>query len=263
AKGVDENPESSEKGTQEFPLIVHVDKRPQSKEEASDDKKAGDLQASLEDWNIVLGAAVAVAAFLQFIAVLIQARINHNQTRFFRNVERAWILVRRVGQPPEGLIDPENPTHNPGIALQFQNFGNTPAEIIDCRFCFEIVNRRESPAHPAAPDLPEVPDYKRAARNTNIPDLKAMRPPRDKFTLIASLASPPRESEIGELKYNRKFLCVYGFITYLDVFGREGETRFSYIYDFAIGGAFTTLDKTRLNPPGFRTGGPSSYNQAT
>jgi hypothetical protein len=207
---------------------------------------------------VIVGGIAGIAAWVTLLDIRRLAETAARNTDATITGQRPWILVKRIGNPPDGLVDPQNPHFNPGIGIQFQVYGNTPAEITDSKFCLQIVKRGRS--FPPVPDLPAVPDYSMAASNPDLPAMMVMRPPRDRFNVIFTLPQPLTTAELEELQYQRTFLCAWGFIKYRDVFGGEGETSVCYIYDFANGGVLSTLDGIRLNPPGFRVGGPRSYN---
>jgi hypothetical protein len=200
---------------------------------------------------VVVGLAQALILGLTIYVMILQINANKNQAR-------AWLLVNKVANPPDGLIDPKQPTFIPGIGIQFRVSGETPAKITDYQILLKIVPASQE-SH--LPDLPAIPDYSQAGPK-DVTLIGSTRPPGDTFNILLSLASFPSMEQLSDLHNGKTFLCGYGFILYQDVFGRKSKTRFCYIYDFAFGLISTTPDGTRLNPPGFRTGGPESYNCA-
>jgi hypothetical protein len=71
------------------------------------------------------------------------------------------------------------------------------------------------------------------------------------------------DQEIDAISKDEFILCGYGYLKYLDAFGKKRETRVCYIYFITWGGILKTPDGFVLNPEGFYIGGPPEYNRAT
>lgn len=174
-------------------------------------------------------------------------------------MERAWVLVKRaVG--PSSWYDPKNPLYIPGMNFEFDVCGKTPAKIIDARFQLRPVPAKPG-IKPLAPDLPVPPDYGNPAPDRDIPDMGMTLPPGKTFMI--SLTFRITEDLWNQLMNDEMVICAYGIIRYKDAFGRDRETRTCYVYDFAWGVEVTDTNFKPINPPRFRVGGPSEYNQET
>jgi hypothetical protein len=205
-------------------------------------------------WLVIVGAVQAVILALTIGAI-------YSQTTTTKNSERAWVLVKRIGNP-EQWYAPEQPEYSPGMVFEFKVSGKTPARVIRADFRLHPVPAKVG-VRPPEPDLPVIPEYKSGARNPEIPEAGRVLPPDEVFQVRLGLYPPTlTEEQWLNLRDNKAIMCAYGFIEYKDVFGREGKTQACYVYDFAWGGVITAPDGTRLNPPGFRIGGPRAYNQA-
>ena len=206
-------------------------------------------------WLVIVGALQAIILFLTVGAI-------YRQTKAAKDGERAWVLVKRIGDP-EQWYAPDKPGYSPGMVFEFNVYGKTPARAIDAAFRLHFVPAKPG-TKPLEPDLPRIPDYKSGTRNPEILEKGRILPPEDTFRIRLRLDPPTlAEEQWVKLRDSETIMCAYGFIKYEDAFGRKKETRTCYVYNFAWGGVITAPDGTVLNPPGFRVGGPSGYNKAT
>lgn len=178
------------------------------------------------------------------------------------NAERPWVLVKRIGNP-QSWYDPTMPSYFPGMVLEFNVYGKTPARVLNADFKLHPVPAKPG-VIPPEPDLPAIPDYRSGSRNPEIPKGGRVLPPDESFTIRLRLDPPTlTEEQWLKLRDSETIMCAYGFIEYKDAFNRGGNTCLCYVYDFAWGGVITSTDGTVLNPPGFRLGGPSAYHETT
>ena len=66
-----------------------------------------------------------------------------------------------------------------------------------------------------------------------------------------------RKNQIAAIEQRKDFLYAYGFVKYRDVFGKNRETRFGYVYNFP---EWYEID---AGQPRFKHAGPKEYNEAT
>jgi hypothetical protein len=102
-------------------------------------------------------------------------------------------------------------------------------------------------------DIPKEPEYGHRGPLNELPLVKG-----DSFGVVAFLEpdSILTKQNMIAIGTARQFLYAYGVVAYQDVFGKEHETRFGYVYHFPQGGD--------PRPIGFRRDGlPSAYNRAT
>ncbi len=209
------------------------------------------------DWIDILNASstavIAVFTILLFCGIIIQIRNS-------RNSERAWVLVEKVGNPAENWRSTANPSYIPGIIFEFKVYGNTLARIIDGRFDLNWFPQKRGQPRPT-PDLPEIPDYSKALKLPNVSEEGIPWAPGGTYEVhrICSLDQNKKEMLAnGDIVF-----CGYGYLQYIDVFGKKRETRTCYIYYIQHGGVMKGPDGIVLNPDGFYMGGPPAYNRAT
>lgn len=174
------------------------------------------------------------------------------------DADRAWILVKIVGQPKEPLTGSLIRNIIPAVIWEIQIFGNTPARIIREEYRCRIVP--PDPTAPSKPLLEQIPKY---LPDPNFVEGRIVSPPGEKHLVLRTL-----ESELGtvmmeavsQVVIGRAFFCSYGRIEYEDAFKRRGTTQFCAIYRPPIGGALALPDGTPINSPGFYIGGPCGYN---
>ena len=189
------------------------------------------------------------------------AEIAKASTEALTRAERSWLLVKRVGNPPENwLALVPSQGYAPGIVLEFGVFGRTVVTVTDARFVLHPVPAKDG-IMPPEPALPEPPDYRGATTNLNVQNGNIL-PPGGTMTIKEYLHGLT-QLNLAELRDRKMILCAYGFVEYDDAFGNHRETATCYVYDFAWGGVFKSPDGTVLNPAGFYIGGPKTYHRAT
>src|SRR5271157_217108 len=204
---------------------------------------------------VIVGALQTIILFLTIGAI-------YRQTKAAKDSERAWVLVKRVGNP-EQWYAPDKPSYFPGMVFEFGVYGKTPARVTSADFRLHLVSPKPG-VKPPEPELPRIPDYRSGSRDSEIPEKGRVLPPGDNFRIRIGLDPLTlTEEQWVKLRDSEMIMCAYGVIKYRDAFGRNKETRTCYVYNFAWGGVITAPDGTVLNPPGFRAGGPSGYNKAT
>lgn len=191
------------------------------------------------------------------------AKAARENAEAFLNSERAWVLVKRIGNP-EYWYAPEKLGYTPGMVFEFKVYGRTPARVIKAVFRLHPVPMKPG-VKPPEPDLPPIPDYESGIRNPEIPEEGRVLPPEETFQIRLQLDPPTLTNEQWEkLRDGETIMCAYGFIEYTDAFGRIRETRTCYLYNFSWGFVIKAADGTILNPPGFRfAGGLRAYNKET
>jgi hypothetical protein len=179
------------------------------------------------------------------------------QTNIAMNAQRSWIVEKGVNAP-EMTYDPHGWTKE--IPCHFEVIGHSPVKVLAAQFKFRLVPSRPKDGV-TEPDLPESPDYGEPFTISNIPQMAAIIPPGDKFTVSPHLEGLFIEQADDEaIKTGTKFPCVYGFIRYRDAFSKSKirETRFCYVY-----GLKRNLVGEAVQPNQFLVGGPAAYNDVT
>jgi len=185
------------------------------------------------------GALVWVGV-LQGVVLLLTVLVMRRQTNFFRNSERAWILLGEFGEERHNFkkdgID---------ILLNFHNYGKTPAWIVELSFCFRKVTE-ETNKGPLEYEPPTVFPY-----GEPVPPGKPYPSIRRSLLLDRDLLGRPYDG----------IYIFYGFIRYRDVFyertRKRRETRVRMRYER------TQMD-VGLNRPGrWLYDGPPEANRQT
>jgi|GEM_PF-4878400 len=142
-----------------------------------------------------------------------------------RRIERAWLLVTDVEYTEYPEVVKRDERRISGAYFAVKNYGKSPAWIASIGGSFVTIN--------SLADLPPKPAYQ------TIKDVK------DKGIVIVPMTVEeddyqvfkfPHESnsDINDAEFQRAIhqtilWCVYGFVTYRDIFNEERETRFCYV----------------------------------
>jgi hypothetical protein len=238
----DNNPKSS-------PNITVVVKQENASEHQAADHQSEeniDIQrkvVALTRWLVIVG-------FIQACILAGTIWAICTQTGTSRTIERAWVIASPViKNPPLGLMpevgDPIGSDQRNIFICAIKSVGNTPARLIDATIAYQQIGNLE--------DIPKEPMYGKGPLN-ELPLVK-----EDSFAVVATLqpnSSLSKQDMVAILTSNKQFLYAYGRVKYKDVFGKEHETRFGYVYHFAKGGD--------PRPSEFRRDGlPAAYNRAT
>jgi hypothetical protein len=193
---------------------------------------------TITDW-ILTGTTLVYALVNIFMWIAIKA-----QSTAMMDANCALILILWDNMVH---IDPDVPNGELHHCFQwtFKNGGETPAFIQQVHSRFIVVDKLS--------DLPLTPVYLKAKEMSYnseplMPDEK-FKP--EIYTPIES--ELPFEELDTALRNKKRFLYAYGFVTYLDVYGRPQETRFGIAYESS---ARPSLESDR-----FRIEGPKAYNR--
>lgn len=268
---------NDERGPQDSPLVVDIKDRPKTKEQIAKDKEAENRQNDAEWWNRFLTSAIAVAAFLQFFAILFQAFIYRQQTALMERslasakvsadaaklsaeaardqieavitANRPWFLLGEINAPyltPAFEVPPEQ-RRFAHCVVTTKNHGQTPAKIV------AIWSRLLIGDSPAAPPI----DFS-AVKIIPASEPYILPPGEPRTTAVEfsnGLISVQERDDV--LKNKVRFLWLCGLVTYQNTFddksGTEYETCFCYLYE------------TRFNSPVpyWTAAGPMGCNRAT
>ena len=198
--------------------------------------------AYLSNWVLAgLGIIGGVFAFITILAIKQQATAQ-------MTAERAWLVI---GPAARDYVPREN--EEPRFKWSIRNCGNTPAQITETSCMYEIVERV------SLLNLPGQPDYPVAIVLKGL-----LLPPGDSIGHTANLIEPPRssaverfdKSTINILKMNMFTLRAYGYVRYIDAFGKNRESRFCQYYIWPEEG---------VPNPGFRPllDAPPAYTKCT
>lgn len=162
--------------------------------------------------------------------------------------ERAWLVIGSAMQDyrPTESIDPR-------FDWSILNTGKTPARITETQCTYEMVYRKE------LYNLPSEPPY-------TVPiELRGyLLPPGDLIKHSVYLMEPPHstrkeeleQGDVNTIRMGLYSLRVYGYVKYVDAFGKKRESRFCEHYVWPNDGVLNT---------GFRPllGIPAAYTKHT
>jgi hypothetical protein len=202
------------------------------------------------DWIDRLNAfsTVAIAFFTAFLFWGVIRQISTS-----RDTERAWISISPMEAAPIlGFIPkPGDPLNEPGrdktnsFACSIKNTGNTPARLVESALKYRKIDSLKN--------VPDEPDYSEALSYDDLLLVKG-----DSTGILTSLYPEVvlKQPELAAVKTKTAFLYAFGRVVYKDVYDRQHEARFGYVYHIPHGGD--------PRPLGFaREGLPREYNKAT
>lgn len=206
------------------PVVVKLLNTGKSEQESAQEAARIESQESTENWTIGLTTALVLATFLQFLALLGQAK---QLARTVRSSERAsmpflYPRVKRFDLYPN--IEPaevgDQVTHQPSISLGFENIGKTPAMLRRIRAELLLIDRDLLPPIP--------PPFQ---NSTEVVSDAVVAPEKRAGirTVAFHRAIPAGEirqllAEVEEQSFKRFF--VYGYVIYDDFFGIRHTKRF-------------------------------------
>jgi hypothetical protein len=272
---------NDQRGTQDSPLVVDIETRQKTPEEAAQDQRENDYKKRIDRWTLGLAAAVAIFTGLLVIvgwrgvrfakrtlhAIDEQAEATKKSVDVLIDSERAWVIVSKVGNPEHGWDYPDDPRYLPGVVFEFEVSGKTSARITDARFDLLPVPAKTRVAplwEPLEPDLPLVPNYTRQKRSPEVTENGQVVIPGQKFPIMVRLQQTLNVNEVESLRDENTVMCAYGFIKY-DSLGKHNETAVCYVYRFHWDADFTSADGAVLDSSasGFELAGPPAYNRST
>ena len=252
--------ESSQQNEVMESLIKEIEMQQQKEAQENQSQRShANLETEVQGVLVKYTKALVWVGGLQALVLLFTLCVIYMQVKTMRDSERAWVLVKRVGNPAEGWLK-RIPGYSPGIVFDFNVYGKTPVKVSEVRFLLEPVSVKKD-ILPREPDLPEAPDYSKAEAFVRFPEGGMMYAPENAIQLRSDRYLAPKE--YNDLNDGKTILCAYGFIKYTDAFGGKRETRACYVYHVPRGGILKSPDGTVLDPEGFQVGGPSAYNKAT
>ena len=205
-------------------------------------------------WGIVVAINTLKTLTEQTKATKIAAEATKASADALIESERAWIIASPIEKSPQlgYVVFPGTPEESDygkdtinvfGVAIK--NTGETPARLVEEAVCYKHVESLQ--------DIPEQPIY-----GDCISCNKLLLVTQDSVATISRLQPNPllRKTQAVAIRRGKEFLYAYGFIRYLDVFGRIHETGFGYLYLFPLGGDPRPLGFTR-------DGLPPAYNYAS
>jgi len=217
-------------------VIVNQEKSPGNKPNESETDENIQIQRKLANftaWLVVVGFIQAAILFFTVRAIIHQASVS-------KNTERAWM----IGSPNMPKLDiPESAVHLLYVC-NLKNTGRTPARILQVGLAFRQAK--------SIADIPQTPSY----GSDEISSVnRILLVPQDSF--VNQTISPVTNAGYIAVKNRERVLYAYGFVKYLDVFGKSHETCFCHCY--YVPGTY------ELQIEGFRlcAEAPSAYNTAT
>ncbi len=168
----------------------------------------------------------------------IAAEATEKSAQALMNGDRAWLLVDDVQLPPEGLtfLDAElvaghSPPQRTYFTIRFRNFGKTPAVIYGKEMRFSISDSSHEPPRTDIYGAYRLSEYRHIVPQ----DMSGgSATPGPHFWIEVAFLEPTywlNHQQFTDVNNMAAFLWAYGVVKYLDVYGRDHETRFCYRYD--------------------------------
>jgi hypothetical protein len=160
--------------------------------------------------TVALTAVIGASSLVYTIVSYEQWKVA---TRSVEVGQRAYIGLRYVALPSGIFID--QPFRG---EIKLVNTGSTPAKRLQIRNYWTIS---------AAPALPEHPEY--PAQNESSVSVAVLAPGEEGIKSNPDLRGLPRE-DMKAVEAKRKWLILYGLISYEDVFGISRTTKYCAFY---------------------------------
>lgn len=209
----------------------------------------------------ILTAVYVIISYFVLQAIKREARIGQQaadaatkSADALMNAERAWLLARTVDVDSRtkeiltGRIREAVRPREQGVTIRFEycftNLGRTPARITRIGARFQKLQ--------TLADLPAEPNYGIA-----VLDVQLVLAPNDSTNLTWQVLEPDgvlTGDEVVSITLGKAFLYAYGFVKYLDIFDRQQEARFGYVWH---------MPETFDTYFGFRIAGPPAYGHQT
>lgn len=244
-----EKSESGDDTAKPSPNVTVVVKQENAPEHQAADNQS-DENIDIQRKVVALTRWLVIVGFIQACILAGTIWAIYTQTDTSRTIERAWVIASPVTKNPAlGFIpepgDPIGSDQRNIFICAIKSVGNNPARLIDATVAYQQIGSLE--------DIPKEPMYGKGPLN-ELPLIK-----EDSFSVVAILQPNSilsKQDMITILTTNKQSLYAYGRVIYKDVFGKEHETRFGYVYHFTKGGD--------PRPSEFRRDGlPAAYNRAT
>jgi hypothetical protein len=236
-RGENANAEQGEKRLSSPTKPAVVEEKLRETEPSIQDRQPEDKNTGREphNWIETLNAfsTFVIAVFTVLLAVGVIFQI-----RDYRARERAWVILSIEHHPTLQVQQTGNICRFTGF---IQNFGGTPATILDMGYFGDAINRGDQ--------LPTEPYY-----------LGEKRPEQTSYPLVPKGLIPAScdvlQSDMDKVRTGEMILYIFGFIKYQDTFRRTRETRYCFRYYPPIPGSIDVH-------VGYYPEGPPSYHKVT
>ncbi|WP_158819306.1 hypothetical protein [Granulicella sp. S156] len=212
--------------------------------------KAAFAPANASNW--VLAGLGVIGGFVGLFTL----RTIKKQIKAQMNADRAWVLIHKVINPPP-LQECIEKLISPAVGFRMKVCGTTPARIVRERYRCHIVPAVPK-TYPSIPQLDKSPVY----TNEGYARKEMMAPGiLPEVVMVGIESTSLKNNDITDLMMGKSALCAYGCIEYHDAFGRDGITKFLYVYRF--GNGIQTPDGTDVAPSGFTAIYLEGYSETT
>jgi hypothetical protein len=175
-------------------------------------RETGDPADPAHSWiDMVNAISTGVIALFTICAAIFILR----QVRVTRSVERAWMVGTPRFKKFEG---PPEPGQGLLYVCELKNTGRTPARILETALTI-----RKADSFALIPPEPSYMGTERISFNETI------IAPKGSFIITAASGNFTQGQYVA-LRNLKLILYAYGYIKYLDTFGRPHETRFCHYY---------------------------------
>ena len=198
------------------------------------------------EWSLVIvGMLTMIVIGWQAVATAKAAKAAQASTEALVTIYRPWLLFE-IADPP-GLQIHLN--HRQGledivrIVLQFKNYGQTPAWVLETS-C-KLINIE-------GPNIPEPLEYGPTTEFLNPNDV----PPDYPFRIAVEPSLLLRIADLEEITQGKRTLCIFGYLKYQIFPGKQATTNFCLRYSIRMGEPFIEWE-------GWLYAGPAGANKHT
>jgi len=189
--------------------------------EAKDDNKYALWGFVLNFALVLVTGVIAIYAVVQANAGQASAKAAIKSYETVRDLERPWILARMEPPDPDMTIpDSEwvkDTSKKKELVYVIRNYGRSPAWVKKHWSGIKVLTNSS--------DLPDKPEYDPKQWTIDI-NLSEFYEPGKRRRNILSIPY----GLVWELIERNRFLYIYGWIEYRDVWGDQHETHFSFFY---------------------------------
>jgi hypothetical protein len=228
--------------------------------QVSGEKEQPSTQNQSHNWNH-WGEAFWPATLSNWVLAALALWAGYTALKAIRSqkeADRAWITVKGIFN----LMQPiDSPGFVPSAVYDIEVTGNSPVRIIRERFRCRVVPVIPG-NQPVQPLLEKTQTFK---SEEGMFPRNSVNPSGYRYYIPVPLESkqPLTPDELTDLRDGKKILCAYGCIEYEDAFRHPHYTRVCSVYRFNTGEGLTDRDGKKIDPSGFRVGGPNEYNDYT
>jgi len=227
---------AEQRGTQAVPFVVRQVESQESEQRAADVAKAAESEA--QDSRNLLHAtyALALAAFLQWVILVVQTRHIGRSARVaeraltelerpyvFVKFGRPGLVVRQISRNTDdgGIETKPHSLYSGEIEIHFSNYGRSPAILTELLDVYDPTSGKTAMPYALSPET---------QRGRPLPGGTAIAPGK-KYTLRKNPSEAFKQELGGASLVDNRFFCL-GILRYQDIFGSEYALGYCGYFDW-------------------------------